>query len=36
MGLSTITDAKTAREHQARAGELIEAVDLQLLFQFPL
>ena len=27
---------KTAPEHQARAGELIKAIDLQLLFQFPL
>ena len=35
-GPSTITDTKTAHEHQARVGELIEAVDLQLLFQFPL
>ena len=34
VGLSTITGTKTAREHQARAGELIEVVDLQLLFQF--
>ena len=33
-GISTITGTKTAREHQTRAGEFIEAVDLQLLFQF--
>ena len=36
VGFPAITSTKTAREHQAQTGELIEAVDLQLLFQFPL
>ena len=36
MDLSTIAGAKTAREHQAQVGKLIEAIDLQILFQFPL
>ena len=31
VGLSAII----AREYQAQAGELIEAIDLQVLFQFP-